>query len=334
MAEKILAKERDEEKRKQEKLIQQMKWKHKMSSIIPFLGLVFSIIFFAVVTNGRTVNSSNLINLVNQSYTLIIVCVGAAFVYGYGGMDMSVGYVQGFISVIIAFVAMNHMVVSWLVLPIAILCGMLISSINGIVSVLTRVPVFVVSLCIMNICKGIVATAVADTDIYMPYSEYTWWNNNVLKAVVLVVIIVVGYYTFEYTRIGKNLKAMGGNITAARHSGINVTKYIILAYVIIGTTVGIVAFFTLTRTGVVTASTGSGLMLDVMTAIVLGGFPLFGGAKAKIASAVVGAVTVAVLDNGLTIWGLNPNYMNGVKGILFLVIVYISYERKKGEIFN
>ncbi len=334
MAEKVLAKEREEEKQKQAELIHRMKRKNRISAIVPFLGLVFIVIFFAIVTDGRTVNSNNLINLVNQSYTLIIVCVGAAFVYGYGGMDMSVGYVQGFISVIIAIIAMNHLVPAWIVLPISIVCGMLISSINGIVSVYTRVPVFVVSLCIMNICKGIVATAVADTDIYMSYSEYSGWNNNVLKGIVLIFIIAAGYYTFEYTQIGKKLKIMGGNITAAKLSGINVTKYTILAYVIIGATVGIVAFFTLTRTGVVTASTGSGLMLDVMTAIVLGGFPLFGGAKAKIRSAVIGAVTVSVLSNGLTIWGLNPNYVNGVKGILFLIIVCISYERKKGEIFN
>ncbi len=332
--EKILAKDREEEKLVQERLVNKIRKKRLITNILPFLGVVFIFLFFIIVTNGKTITSTNLINLVNQSYTLIIVAVGAAFVYAYGGMDMSVGAVQALISVIIAVFALNHWLPTWCVLPLAILLGMVISSLNGIVSIYTKVPVFVVSLCIMNICTGIVATVVSKKDIYMPYSEYKLWNNNILKGIVMIFVIALGYYVFEYTKMGKNLKIMGGNMTSAKLNGINLTKYTVLAYVLIGVTIGLVAFFAMARTGVVTASTGNGLMLDVLTAIVLGGFPLTGGAKAKIRAAVLGAIIVAILNNGLTIWGVDPNYVDGVQGILFLIIVYISYERRKGEIFD
>ncbi|MHB8127854.1 MAG: ABC transporter permease [Mobilitalea sp.] len=332
--EKVLAKEREEERIAQQEIIKKMKRKNMVSAIIPFLGVVFIFIFFAIVTDGKTVSSSNITNLVNQSYTLIIVAVGATFVYAYGGMDMSCGAVQGLVSVIIAYLALQGTLPAWMMLPIAIIIGMMISSINGILSVVTNVPVFVVSLCINFVCTGAVATIVSKADIYMPYAEYSSWNNNVLKTVILILVIAVGYYVFEYTKIGKNLKAIGGNKNTAEQSGIKSKVYIIVAYMIIGASIGLISFFTLTRTGTVSAQTGAGLMLDVLTAIVLGGFPLAGGAKSKIRSAVLGAIIVAMLSNGLTIWGVDPNYVGGIQGILFLVIVYLSYERRKGEIFD
>lgn len=332
--EKVLAKEREEEITAQRELINKIKRRKLLSAVIPFLGVIFIFLFFAFVTGGKTVSRTNLMNLVNQSYTLVIVAVGAAFVYAYGGMDMSCGAVQGFVSVIIASLALKGALPAWLLLVLAILIGMAVSSINGIVSVITHVPVFVVSLCINFICTGIVATVVSKADIYMPYSKYAGWNNNVLKTVILILIIAAGYYAFEYTKIGKGLRAIGGNIQTAEQCGINTRLYIIAAYLIIGASIGLISFFTLTRTGTVSAQTGSGLMLDVLTAIVLGGFPLAGGAKAKIRSAILGAIIVAMLNNGLTIWGVDPNYVGGIQGILFLVIVYLSYERKKGEVYN
>lgn len=332
--EKVLAKEREEEIIAQQEIIKKMKRKNMLSAIIPFLGVAFIFVFFAIVTGGKTISSSNVTNLVNQSYTLIIVAVGATFVYAYGGMDMSCGAVQGLVSVIIAYLALNNIFPTWMMLPIAIIIGMLISSINGIVSVITRVPVFVVSLCINYICTGIVATVVSKADIYLPYAKYSYWNNNLLKTIILILVIAVGYYVFEYTKIGKNLKAIGGNKNTAVQSGIKSKIYIVIAYVIIGASIGLISFFTLTRTGTVSAQTGAGLMMDVMTAIVLGGFPLAGGTKSKVRSAVIGAIIVAMLSNGLTIWGVDPNYVGGIQGILFLVIVYLSYERRKGEIFD
>ena len=334
MAEPILAKERKEEKQLQEKLIQQAKRKQTISSVIPFAGLAFLVVFFMVVTDGVFISTSNLTNLVNQSYTLIIVAVGAAFVYGWGGMDMSIGAIQGFSAVILATVASQGALPTWGILVISILVAVIVDSLNAVIHIVSRVPIFVVSLCVNYICTGIVAASVAEKDIYISYSKFSAYNSTPIKAIVLVVVIAGGYYLFEYTRIGKGLKAIGGNINTAKQSGVNTKRYLIGAYAILGAMVGLISFFSLTRTGVVSASTGATLMLDVMTAIVLGGFPMAGGSKARIRSAVIGAITVSVLSNGLILWGVDPRYIDGIKGVLFLMIVYLSYERKKGEIFN
>lgn len=330
----VLAKEREEEKQIQEQLIAKAKRNEKISMIIPFLGIIFIVIFFAIVTKGNTLTSSNLTNIMNQSFNIIIVAVGAVFVYAHGGMDMSVGAVQGLASVIVASLILRGAIPDWMVLPLSILVGIVSGFLTGAIHVAIGVPAFVVSLCMKYIATGITRTATSAKDLYIPYNNFSYWNNWLLKLVVLLLVIIISYIVFEYTRVGKYLKAIGGNKTTAYQSGINVKKYTVLAYMILGATVGLVAFFGLTRTGVVSSSTGQGFELDILTAIVLGGFPLAGGAKSKIRSAILGSITVAVLTNGLTLWGVDPDIIGGIKGVLFLIIIYLSYERKKGELVS
>lgn len=334
MDEHIPAKEREEEKKIQEQLIAKAKKKEKISMILPFLGIIFIVIFFAIVTKGNTLKAENLKNIMNQSFNIIIVAVGAVFVYSHGGMDMSVGAVQGLSSVVMASLILNGAIPNWLVLPVSMVVGIVCGFLTGAIHVAIGVPAFVVSLCIKYIATGITRTATSAKDLYIPYNSFSYWNNWVLKLLVLLLVIVISYIVFEYTRVGKYLKAIGGNKTTAYQSGVNVKKYIVLAYMILGATVGLVAFFGLTRTGVVSSSTGQGFELDILTAIVLGGFPLAGGSKSNIRSAILGAITVAVLTNGLTLWGVDPNIIGGIQGVLFLIIVYLSYERKKDEVVS
>lgn len=330
----VLAKEREEEVMIQEQLIAKTRKKEKLSMIIPFFGIIFITGFFAIVTKGNTLTPSNLNNIMNQSFSIIIVAVGAVFVYSHGGMDMSVGAVQGLSSVVVASLILQGAIPGWMVLPVSVLVGTVTGFTTGAIHVTIGVPAFVVSLCMRYIATGITRTATSAKDLYIPYSDFSFWNKGLIKLMVLLLVIGIGYITFKYTRVGKYLKAIGGNKITAGQSGINVKKYTVLAYMILGSTVGLVSFFSLTRTGVVSSSTGQGFELDILTAIVLGGFPLSGGAKSKISSAILGAITVAILTNGLILWGADPNIINGIKGVLFLIIVYLSYERRKGEVVS
>lgn len=330
----VLAKERKEEKKIQNDLIKKAKNKERMSLFIPFFGIVFVTLFFAIVTKGNSLSMNNITNIMNQSFSIIIVSVGAVFVYSHGGMDMSPGAVQGLTSVIVASLILDNIISGFLILPVSILIGAVCGFFTGAIHVAIGVPAFVVSLCVKYIATGITRTATSKSDIYIPYNNFSYWNKVSIKVFVLVVVIVIGYLAFEYTRVGKYLKAIGGNFNTARQCGVKVKKYTVIAYAILGATTGLVSLFGLTRTGVVSSSTGQGFELDILTAIVLGGFPLNGGAKSRLSFAVIGAITVAILTNGLILWGVGPEIIGGIKGVLFLVIVYLSYERKKGEVVN
>lgn len=305
-----------------------------INDVLPFTGLIFITLFFLLVTKGLLISASNLENLLNHCFTLTIISVGASFVYAHGGFDFSLGASCGLAQLVGASLLVYTDLPIWLAIIICILTAVISSAIVGGSSLLFHVPVFVASLCVRSIAIGILSTATAETEIILNYGKYQHINNTAVKTLILLVIVAVGFFLFEYTRLGKYEKSIGGNIDTARQAGIKTGKNIFLAYIILGVCVGIAAVFTMFRTSLISASTGTGLEFDVMTAIVLGGFPLTGGDRSKIQSTIIGVFTVTILSNGLILWGLDPNLISGVKGLLFLVIVGLSYDRSSGKIVS
>lgn len=299
--------------------------------ILPYVGLVFVFLFFLVGTGGRLVKSTNLANLIEQCFTVTVVSVGMSFVYACGSMDISIGSVMALAELVMGYLMLRGGVP----VPIILLAGLCVSTgfalMVGAITTFLRVPTFIISLCVMNICTGIVTTAVSQKVMYTPYKQYVQFNATGLRIAVLVVVIVVGLIVFNKSRLGRDLKALGGNVVAAQQSGVRKHRTMLLGFLCMGLCVGLAGFFALTRTGTVNATTGSGLGLNILVAIVLGGFPLTGGAKSRMLGAIVGALTVTVLTNGLALMGVNSNIAMFVKGLLFIVVVAISYERSKGK---
>lgn len=314
------------------KLNQAARRKDIVTKVLPFTGLVFLLILFSLTTNGLFLDESNFAVLVNQCFTLVIIAVGAAFVYASGAMDMSVGGVLAFsqlgAALIIRDTNMPIVVAALACILMAVVC----SSFSAIMHVLFRVPIFVATLCNMYICTGIVTLMVEKSDVYITYSEFAYLNSTEIKLSVLVIVVALGYILFNYTRLGKDLKALGSNPSAAVLSGVRRGPVLLLSFVILGVCIGISAFFTLMRNGVVNAASGTGVQLNVMVAIVLGGFPLAGGARAHLPATIVGALMVTILTNGLVLIGLSPEWGNLAKGVLFLIVVALTYDKSKGKL--
>ena len=298
--------------------------RQKIQQLFPIAGLLFILVFFAVVTGGRIFSKTNMVSLLNQAFTLMIAAAGGTFVYAHGGMDMSIGAVQG-LCVWIGIVSINA--ANWFVgLIVVLLLGMFCGLVTGGTHVSLGIPAFITSMCVSYICRGIVTTVVANHSIRVTPSFYVF-NNWVLKLVVLAVVITLGVILFEFTRIGKSLKAIGGNETAAFFDGIDVRKNKVMAYVMLGFCVGLTAFFAISREGAASAGTGGGLELDMMLAVALGGLPFTGGAGAHMSCAVIGSLIITILGNGLVLWGVPVEAVEGIKGILFLAVIAITYEK-------
>jgi ribose transport system permease protein len=221
----------------------------------------------------------------------------------------------------------NLKVPVWVAILSCVLTSTLLMGMVGGLSLAFQVPIFVCSLSIRSICTGILNTVLSNKEILLTYGDYAHFNDAGVKAGVLLLLFVVGFYLFNYTAIGKNQRAIGGNRNTAGQAGIAISPNIFVAFLFLGLCIGVASFFSIFRVATVTAQSGSGLEFNIMTAIVLGGFPFAGGDKARLHAAVVGAVTVAILTNGLGLWGLDVNLVNGVKGALFLIIIGISYNR-------
>lgn len=300
-----------------------------LMNIMPFAGLVILSVFFIIVTKGRILSPSNLGNIVTSAFTITLVSCGAVFVYAHGGLDFSIGSTSGLAQFICIFMIMKMGLPVPLGILGAIVIAMAACSIVGLASNKLNIHPFVASLCVRNITAGIlsVATQKVGGQITLDYSRFKMFNSVWLKLIVLIVMVGVGYYVFEKTRIGKIQKAIGGNDRTVEQAGISAKKYKLLAYLILGFCVGIAAFFQMTRIGMVSSSSGTGLEFDIMIATVLGGFPMSGGSAAKFRQFVLGGITMTILTNGLTMWGLDVSYVSLVKGLLLIVLVAVSYDR-------
>lgn len=300
--------------------------KQLIRSLLPAAGLLFVIAFFGIVTGGRVFSKSNIVSILNQCFTLVIAAVGGTFVYAHGGMDMSIGAVQA-LCMWIGILAINSF--GWFAGLIAVLAvGALCGFVTGGAHVTLGIPAFITSMCVQYICRGIVTTVTSLQSIKVVTSFYRF-NNVPLKLTVLLLVVFVGAVLFEFTKIGKGLKAIGGNGRAAEFSGIRTKRYQVAAYMLLGFCMGLTAFFAISREGAVQAGSGQGLELDMMLAIALGGLPFTGGAAAHMSCALLGSLTTTILGNGLVLWGAPVEAVEGIKGILFLCVIAITYERRQ-----
>lgn len=308
--------------------------KDRIEKVIPYLGLTVLLLFFIVVTKGALISRQNLENLVSQCFTLMLVSVGGAFVYAHGGSDMSIAATCGCGQL----VAATLLTKADLPLPVCVLTCIAVTVIGSMmtasIGIVFGVPVFIGSMCIRSVFNGILSGATAGSKIFVGTNTYPIMSNTALKLCVLIGLIALGYYLFECTPFGKQAKAIGGNRNTAQQAGINTKKVMLMGYVVLGFCVGIAAAFQMFRNGEVTAQSGTGLEFNLMLAIILGGMPMRGGEKCQFMAAVVGAMTVAVLENGLVLWGLDPSLVNGVKGLLFVVIVGLSYDKSQGKLVS
>lgn len=306
--------------------------KFNVRTVAPLLGVIFVVALFSILSGGKLLIPSNLEVITSQAFFTMLAGIGAMFVYSHGGIDLSIGSLQGMCTLVV--VLLLRAGCPWLLALVASIgVGLLSGFLTGGLSVWLGISVFITSLCMNFIMRGIVQTVTATAMMYVP-PEFVSIDNWGLKAVTLAAVLLIGVLVFNYTRVGKYEKALGGNARAAELAGVNVRKYRILAHMILGATVGVVGFFAAARAGCVYPASGSGFEMDVLIALVLGGLSLAGGASSKMRCAVIGALTIAVMANGFVLLGTPQNAIEGIKGAIFIVVVAVSYERTRGKVIK
>lgn len=303
-----------------------------LRKLVPFLGLIFMIIFFQIAGDGKLLTKGNLMGVLNQTVYVAIMAFGAVFVYSHGGMDLSYGGVIGF-SVLISILVANTGAPLAVVIFSGIAASLVWFILNGVVSVYLKVSSFITSLSIMYMCRGILNTVCASQKYSVPVYMYDY-DNWGIKISILVITYIACYLLFEKSSIGKANKAIGGNAVAAQQGGVNVTLTKMTAYIISGITVGISAFLLMARAGSVSTSTGQGIEMNVITALVLGGVPLSGGSRVKMVGALIGSFSVILLRNGLIILGVNERIIEGIQGLVLLLLVFLTYVKNKDGILK
>lgn len=298
-----------------------------LSKLVPYVGLLL-LILVAILTRGnRFLAVKNLRNLLVQSSILIVMAVGSAFIMSHGDMDFANGGTMGLAMVFTIVLCKG--IPAWAYLPVCLVSGLVIGTLIGMLTTKLRVVAFIVGMCIMRFSTAILYTTTQKT-VWLAPAELSNLNKPWFYIVTCVLAVAVGWVVFEFTKIGQYNKAIGVNQNAARLSGIHVKKYLLYSFAIGGLCAGLCAFMMIVRTGGLSTSTGS-YEVDVLIALTIGGMPLTGGSKASIRAAVIGGLALIILNNLLILLGVKPDFVNVIKGIVFLTLVLVTSRNKSGS---
>lgn len=293
-------------------------------ALLPLLGFIVIIVVMNIMTQGRILTPKKLRLLFSQIYYPTIVATGVFFVMTLGSIDFTEGSTLGVASIVIS-------ALSFYSIPLAILGGILtgaaIGAINGFFHVKFKLQSFIVTICTMYLFRGVCAYFTTETAV--PASAaIKALDQNWIKITITVAVLVVAYFLFQFTRIGNDVKAVGSGETAARFSGVHTDRVKFLAFVCAGALTGLAAFVNVIKVGSITATAGNQLETQILISLVLGGLPITGGAKVRFSNIVVGTLMYAVLNSGLSILGYDPQTQQLIKGVIFLIFVALTIDRK------
>ena len=153
-------------------------------------------------------------------------------------------------------------------------------------------------------------------------------DSNELKIAITVAVLLIAWFLFQFTRIGNDVKAVGSGETAARFSGVRTDLVKFLVFVCAGALTGLAAFVNVIKVGSITSTAGNQLETQILISLVLGGLPITGGAKVRFSNIVVGTLMYTVLNNGLVMMGYDSATQQLIKGVIFLIFVALTIDRK------
>ena len=293
-------------------------------ALLPLIGFAIIIVVLNIMTHGKILTPKKLRLLLSQIYYPTIVATGVFFVMTLGSIDFTEGSTLGVASLVVS-------ALSFYSIPLAILggilCGAAIGAINGFFHVKFKLQSFIVTICTMYLFRGVCAYFTTETAV--PASAaIKALDIDGLKIGITVAVLVVAWFLFRFTRIGNDVKAVGSGETAARFSGVHTDRVKFLAFVAAGALTGLAAFVNVIKVGSITATAGNQLETQILISLVLGGLPITGGAKVRFSNIIVGTLMYAVLNSGLTILGYDPQTQQLIKGIIFLIFVALTIDRK------
>jgi ribose transport system permease protein len=298
------------------------------NNLLPILILVVVVAAVALLVPSFF-QPSNMLNVGRQSAIVGIIAVGMTFVILTGGIDLSVGSILALSGVTTAILINNGLIV-----PLAIVAGMLVGVVAGIINgigvAILKVQPFIMTLATMVAIQGLSLRLTDGGPKQFPNREpfFNFIGSGSFLGIpgpfiVFLLIAVTGILVLRYLAFGRYIYAIGGSIEAARLSGVRTTRTILLAYSISGLCAGLAGVMTAARLGVGDPTAGSLSNLDAITAVVIGGTSLMGGIGGAVGT-VFGAILLAILSNVMNLLGISPFDQQIVKGAVIVIAVLVA----------
>jgi ribose/xylose/arabinose/galactoside ABC-type transport system permease subunit len=307
--------------------------KHKFSlSTVGVLGIIL-IVFFIIlsIATDKFLTIGNLGNLARQTSIVGIIAIGMTFVIISAGIDLSVGSVLA-LGGIVSSMMMRAGYPILLSMFAAILVGVVVGLINGVIINDMKVTPFIATLGMMYIIRAFVlfiTNAEYISPIPKSFINFAADSYFYIPTLFIIWILFVGIALIvsKYTLLGRNIFAIGCNREAARLSGINIRRNTYAVYIIVAALASFSGVLTAGRLATGLPLAGSGYELQVIAAVVVGGGSLFGG-EGTIIGTLLGALLIATIHNGGNLLGVNVHILSIIIGLLIIISVYIDQLNK------
>lgn len=369
-----------------------------------YIALVVIMLIFTILTNGLFTSSRNISNLLDSAGYIAVLAVGMTLVIVIRHIDLSVGFLAGFLGAIAAIFLTRMDWSMWLVIPIILLIGILIGLISGFLVAKLAIPAFVVTLAGMLIFRGALLqvteqsgtiiikndqfNAIGNSNIpaiaevaglhlstlligllaiaFFIYSEFktrrtknkygfdtlsmsmfsvklvlvsavilyiTWilagYNGFSWTLIIMLVVVFVYYYLTTKTVLGRHIYAVGSNPEAAHLTGINVQKITLFVFGSMGMLAALSGILYTSRLQSATTTAGTLFELDAIAAAYVGGVSAAGGVG-KVTGAIIGAIVMASLSNGMNLLGVGISYQYMIRGaVLATAVIFDVATRAK-----
>lgn len=301
---------------------------------IVVLSALWAVLFaYFSLTQGHFLTSANIAQVIEENSIIFVVAMAETAVVLMGGIDLSSGGLLSLSGLIL--VVSNHGVPEWAAIILTVLgAGALGALVNGLPIGLARMNPFVVTLGSSSIFFGLANVFTQGNTYVLNHNSIASTLANTTVAAVPVALIIMAlsllafYVVLRWTFYGRDIYAVGGNSQAATLAGVRVGTVRVVAYLLVGLSVGLASVLQAGRVASVSPTNGTGLELLAVAAVLLGGTSLAGG-KGSVVGTAMAVLFLATVDNGLRISGVSSFWQSIVTGTILILAVGLEQFRSR-----
>jgi ribose transport system permease protein len=303
------------------------------SDYVVYIGFALVFLYFAVTQTQYFLNSTNLLNIVIQAAPITIMAIGMVFVLSTGEIDLSIGSTVA-LSALTTAVVLQGTGQFWIGALAGLAVGVVVGLVNGFFITVVRLPSFLVTLATMGLIAGLARQLTDLQSVPVTDKAFVWLfgGGDFLGLPIMLwwtaVAVLVGWHLLRQRRYGAHVLAVGNSASAARVSGIKVNRVRLMVFVGSGMTAALAGLLYAGRLHGARYTLGETDLMTVIAAAIVGGTSMFGG-KGTVIGALIGALLMSMINNGLILAGLNVSQQMIVRGLIILVAVSFSLRGKK-----
>lgn len=306
-----------------------------VGTLVNRFGLLAIIIFGTLVMSQMSPVFATWLNFTNVLYVaslVAVVAIGQMFVLLVGNIDLSVGSVVAISSVLAVGLAQGSGFPTWLAIIVSLLVGTGFGFLNGILTTKLKISSLIVTLGTLSIASGLAFIYTGGSNIAPIPSELRSVGSARIGSFPVVIVFAlalaaIAHIVLSRTRFGRSVYAVGGNPVAARLSGIRSDRIVVLAFMVSGLLAAVGGLMIAVRLGAGSASSGRGLELTVIAAVVIGGTSLFGG-EGKVLGTLLGVLLLGLVQNSINLLAVPPNFDLVVSGIVIILAAGVDVYRR------